>query len=61
MLFCDIKFGTMSNVNVSFLSLCNGKLTINKENKPTYVDGIVKLMPVRKSNTRHSVPGHFSG
>ena len=40
MLFCDIKFGTVSNVNVPFLSLCNGKLTINKENKPTYVDSV---------------------
>ena len=42
-------------MNVPFLSWCNGKLTINKENKPTYVDRIVKSMLVRNPATRREL------
>jgi len=43
--------------NVSVLLLCwfNDKLTIDKQNKSTYVDKIVKPMLVRKSITRHEL------
>ena len=39
-------------MNVPFLSWFNGKLTINNENKPIYIDRIVKPMLVRKSTIR---------
>ena len=45
----------MSNVNVPFLSWFNGKLTINNENKPIYIDRIVKPMLVRKSAIRREL------
>ena len=41
----------MSNVNVPLLYWFNGQLTINRDNKATYLDEIVKPMIMRKSIT----------
>ena len=45
----------MSDVNVFFLYWFIGELTIDNENKPTYIDKILKSMPVRKSTTRREL------
>ena len=45
----------MSNMNVIFLCWLNGKLTINKKNKPTYLNRIIKSMLARNRATRREL------
>ena len=47
---------TMSSVNV--LCWFNGTLTIDVDNNPTYVNGVVKPVIVRKSITRENLLNH---
>ena len=42
-------------MNVSFLCWFNGRLTIDKENKSTYIDGIVKPILEKKSTIRYEL------
>ena len=51
-IFLDIKLGTMSNIKVHILYWFNNKLTIDQENKPIYLNGIIKSMLLRKETTR---------
>jgi len=45
----------MCNTNVLILCRFNGRLTRDRNNNPNYVNGIVKLMVVGKSITRHEL------
>ena len=45
----------MCNTNVPILCWFNGKLTIDRNNNSSYVNGIVKPIINRKSITRHEL------